>query len=49
MRAEFPDLVKIDEVWIADTATMFPEKSCLCFLNREGGTTEESFDWTPCS
>ena len=45
MRPQFPELAEIDEIWIADTATMFPEKSYLCFLNREGGATEESFQF----
>jgi hypothetical protein len=45
LRPQFPELSEIDEIWIADTATMFPDKSYLCFLNREGGATEESFQF----
>ena len=43
LRPQFPDLAVIDEIWIADTATFGVEKNYLCFTNREGGSTEESF------
>ena len=45
LRSQFAELAEIDEIWIADTATLFPDKSYLCFLNREGGATEESFQF----
>jgi len=47
MRPQFPELAEVDEIWIADTATMFSGKWYLYFLNREDGATEESgrIDW----
>jgi hypothetical protein len=45
LRPQFPDLAVVDEIWVADTATFGVEKDYLCFSNREGEATEESFSF----
>lgn len=43
LRPLVPDLARVDEIWIADTASFSTEKNYLCFSKREGEATEESF------
>ena len=44
VRPQCPDLSVVDEIWLADTATFSPTKGdYLCFSNRKGESTEESF------
>jgi hypothetical protein len=43
LRPEFPELSRIDEVWIADTASFDDKKEYVDFQRREGGEHLESY------
>jgi hypothetical protein len=45
LRPQYPELAKVDEIWIADTATVGLERNYLCFIKREGDVTQESFSF----